>query len=253
MPSRREPSKTRPPAGRSADVVDAPKHGKSSRARKTSGSTRGTKSVERNAPVQRALPAPLADDEANRRADIVRASARLFREKGFAGTTVRDIANAVGMRSGSPFYHFGSKVDILVAVMEEGLRQGLEETRAVLARDVSPRERLRAMIEAHLHTIHGPGSDFIPVLLYDWRSLPEAHRKHIVAWRDQYDSAWQRVLDDLHRAGALAIDPKLARLFILGAVNFTALWYRPGGGSTLAQVADAAVDFLVPRGVAVVT
>lgn len=245
MPSRREPSKTRQPADRTGSA-NASRHGKSSRAPKTSGSTRGNKTAERNA-SRRALPAPLADDEANRRADIVRASARLFREKGFAGTTVRDIANAVGMRSGSPFYHFGSKVDILVAVMEEGLRQGLEETRSVLARELPPRERLRAMIEAHLHTIHGPGSDFIPVLLYDWRSLPETHRKHIVAWRDQYDAEWQRVLEDLHRASALSVEPKLARLFILGAVNFTALWYRPGGPMSLAQVADAAVEFLLPR------
>jgi AcrR family transcriptional regulator len=193
------------------------------------------------------LPAPLSEDDANRRGDIVRASAKLFREKGFAGTTVRDIANAVGMRSGSPFYHFGSKVDILVAVMEEGLRQGLEETRAVIARELPPRERLRALIESHLQTIHGPGSDFIPVLLYEWRSLPDRHRKHIVAWRDQYDAAWQQALEDLRLEGELHIDPKLARLFILGAVNFSALWYRPGGGLTLAQVADAAVAFLLPR------
>src|SRR6476646_11454932 len=61
----------------------------------------------------------------NRRGELVRAAAQLFREKGFEGTTVRDIANAVGMQSGSPFYHFGSKVEMLVAVMEEGLRQGL--------------------------------------------------------------------------------------------------------------------------------
>ena len=198
------------------------------------------------------LPAPLADgDDANRRADIVRAAARLFREKGFEGTTVRDIAGAVGMRSGSPFYHFGSKVEILVAVMEEGLRQGLEATRAVLERDLPPRERLRALIEAHLHTIHGPGSDFIPVLLYEWRSLPEAHRRQIVAWRDRYDSAWQGALDALRREGLLAAEPKLARLFILGAINFSALWYRRGAGLTLEQVADAAVDLFLPRAEAV--
>jgi AcrR family transcriptional regulator len=195
-----------------------------------------------------ALPAPLAEgDDANRRGDIVRAAARLFREKGFEGTTVRDIAKAVGMQSGSPFYHFGSKVEILVAVMEEGLRQGLETTRAVLARELAPRARLRALVEAHLRTIHGPGSDFIPVLLYDWRSLPEAEQRRIVAWRDQYDAAWQSALQALRRDGQLGVDPKLARLFILGAVNFTALWYRRGGGLSLAQVADAAVDLLVPQ------
>jgi TetR/AcrR family transcriptional regulator, cholesterol catabolism regulator len=193
------------------------------------------------------LPAPLADgDGINRRGDIVRAAARLFREKGFEGTTVRDIANAVGMQSGSPFYHFGSKVEMLVAVMEEGLRQGLETTRAVLARELPPRERLRALVEAHLRTIHGPGSDFIPVLLYDWRSLPEAEQRRIVAWRDRYDAAWQSALEALRADGLLAVEPKLARLFILGAINFTALWYRRGGELSLAEVADAAVDLFLP-------
>lgn len=230
MPSRRAPSKPHPAGSRRA----APRaNAAPPRAGRASGSTR-------------ALPEPLQADEANRRADIVRASARLFREKGFERTTVRDIAHAVGMRSGSPFYHFGSKVDILVAVMEEGLRQGLEQTRAVLARDLPPRERLRALIGAHLATIHGPDSDFIPVLLYEWRSLPEQRRRQIVAWRDQYDAAWQQALDELHREAGLAVEPKVARLFILGAINFTALWYRAGGGLSLPQVADAAVDFFLP-------
>ena len=65
----------------------------------------------------------------NRRGDLVRAAAQLFRQKGFEGTTIRDIAGAVGMRSGSPFYHFASKHELLLAVMEEGLRLGLERTR----------------------------------------------------------------------------------------------------------------------------
>jgi AcrR family transcriptional regulator len=201
---------------------------------------------------RRALPAPLADgDDINRRGDLVPAAARLVREKGFEGTTVRDIANAVGMQSGSPFYHFGSKVEMLVAVMEEGLRQGLETTRAVLARELPPRERLSALVEAHLRTIHGPGSDFIPVLLYDWRSLPEAEQRRIVAWRDQYDTAWQSAFEALRRDGLLAVEPKLARLFILGAINFTALWYRRGGERSLAVVAVAAVDFFLPQAAAV--
>jgi AcrR family transcriptional regulator len=68
----------------------------------------------------------------NRRSDLVRAAAQLFRQKGFDGTTIRDIAGAVGMRSGSPFYHFASKHELLLAVMEEGLRLGLERTRAVV-------------------------------------------------------------------------------------------------------------------------
>ena len=68
----------------------------------------------------RAPVAPPAE-EGNRRAELIRTAGRLFREKGFDATTIRDIAAAVGMRSGSPFYHFKSKQDLLKAVMIEGL------------------------------------------------------------------------------------------------------------------------------------
>ena len=69
--------------------------------------------------------APPATEEPNRRAELIRAAGRLFREQGYAATTVRDIAAAVGMRSGSPFYHFKSKQEMLKAVVLEGMQAAL--------------------------------------------------------------------------------------------------------------------------------
>jgi TetR/AcrR family transcriptional regulator, cholesterol catabolism regulator len=169
--------------------------------------------------------APPAPD--NRRADLIRVAARLFREKGFDGTTIRDIAHAVGMRSGSPFYHFANKHELLMAVMEEGLRLGLDRTEAVLAEAaLSPRERLQRLVRTHYGILHDTGSDFIPVMLYDWRSLPAQYKRRIIELKDGYDAIWQRTLDDLHAQGLLRADAKLARLMILGAINFSATWYR---------------------------
>src|SRR6187549_3901252 len=65
-------------------------------------------------------------DDGNRRVELVHAAARLFRRKGFEGTSTRDIATAVGMHSGSPFYHFKSKGALLHAVMTEGMRSAIE-------------------------------------------------------------------------------------------------------------------------------
>ena len=163
----------------------------------------------------------------NRRAELVRAAAQLFREKGFEGTTIRDIASAVGMRSGSPFYHFANKHELLMAVMEEGLRLGLDRTRAVLGdADLPADERFRRLVRAHYGILHDTGSDFIPVMLYDWRSLPAQYKRRIIELKDRYDAIWQVTLDDLHREGRLGADAKLARLMILGAINFSATWYR---------------------------
>ena len=163
----------------------------------------------------------------NRRGDLVRAAAQLFRQKGFDGTTIRDIAGAVGMRSGSPFYHFASKHELLLAVMEEGLRLGLERTRAVVDDPgLNAVERFRRLVRVHFGILHETGSDFIPVMLYDWRSLPAQHRRRIVELKDRYDAIWQETLDDLHAEGRLGADARISRLMILGAINYSATWYR---------------------------
>lgn len=169
--------------------------------------------------------APEAPD--NRRADLVRVAARLFREKGFDGTTVRDIAHAVGMRSGSPFYHFANKHELLMAVMEEGLHLGLARIQQVLGDTTLPAaERFARLVRTQYGILHDTGSDFIPVMLYDWRSLPAQYKRRIIELKDRYDAIWQRTLDELHAQGLLRADPKLARLMILGAINFSATWYR---------------------------
>ena len=74
--------------------------------------------------------------------------------------------------------------------------------------------------------MHDTGSDFIPVMLYDWRSLPSQYKRRIIELKDRYDAIWQRTLDDLQAQGMLRADAKLARLMILGAINFSATWYR---------------------------
>ena len=166
------------------------------------------------------------DAAGNRRAELVRAAAKLFREKGFDATTVRDIAHAVGMRSGSPFYHFANKHELLMAVMEEGLRLGLDRTHLALAdTTLTATARFEKLVRTHYGILHDTGSDFIPVMLYDWRSLPAQYKRRIVELKDRYDAIWQHTLEELYAQGKLRTDAKLARLMILGAINFSATWY----------------------------
>ena len=180
------------------------------------------------------------NNESNRREELLRVSAKLFREKGFDGTSIRDISSAAGMHSGSPFYHFKTKQDILVAVMEQGLAEGLRKSEEVMALSIPPEQKLKGLIRAQLGTILEEGNDFIPVLLYDWRSLSAANRRRIVALKDRYDALWQQVIDELKRAGHMPGDAQLVRLLILGAVNWTGTWYRAGGRLSLDAVADGA-------------
>lgn len=181
----------------------------------------------------------------NRKTELLKVCARLFREKGFDGTTIRDISGAAGMHSGSPFYHFPSKQEMLLAVMEQGLAEGLRKSEAVCAEPLPADEKFRRLVRVHLGTILEEGNDFIPVMLYEWRSLTHANRRRVIALKDRYDELWQRMLDELAGAGRIAGDAQLARLLVLGAVNWSAQWYRPGGRLALDEIAAQATRLLL--------
>jgi AcrR family transcriptional regulator len=185
--------------------------------------------------------------EGNRRADLLRVCARLFRERGFDGASIRDISQAAGMRSGSPFYHFRSKQEMLVAVMEQGLTEGLRHLEAVAALKLAPAEKFSQLVRVHLGTLCEEGRDFVPVMLYDWRSLTPANRRRVIALQDRYDALWQHVTDELQAAGLMRGDAHLARLFTFGVLNWTARWYRAGGRRSLDEIAQEAVRFLLRR------
>jgi len=184
-------------------------------------------------------------DDAGRRGQLLRESARLFREKGYDATSVRDIAAATGLQSGSWVYHFKTKQDILAAVMEEGLQQALARIEAIARRELPPREHFRELVRTHLDTLLGPGQDFIPVLLYDWRALDEAGRERVVALQKRYEQVWDDVIRRLQRSGDWAMPTRVDRLLMFGALNWIVQWYRPRGPLRVAQLVDDAEKFFL--------
>lgn len=193
---------------------------------------------------------PEAQDEGNRRQELLHAAARLFRQKGFAATTTRDIAAAAGMRSGSPFYHFENKAALLFAVMEQGMRGALQLQAAALQAappGAAPEHVLRRLVRAHFDVLLGPGSDFIPVMLYEWRSLSAAQRAGIARLQRDYEAAWGDVLQALAAAGRIDADARIARLMMLGALNWSVQWYKPKRGASLDELTDQAMQLFAPQ------
>ena len=184
-------------------------------------------------------------DDGNRRKAVLAGAAELFRRKGFAATTTRDIAAAAGMQSGSPFYHFKSKAALLYAVMEEGMRTALARQRLAmqtgLARGCLPAAQLRTLVQAHFEVLLGPGNDFVPVMLYEWRSLQPSQRKALAALVAEYESLWTPVLLALQSGGQLQAPVGLSRLLILGALNWSVQWFDASKGASVSGLTDAAM------------
>lgn len=188
-------------------------------------------------------------DDGNRRHALLAKAAQLFRRKGFAATTTRDIAAAAGMQSGSPFYHFKTKSELLFAIMEEGMGKALALQRSLLEQPgfeaMPPAEQLRQRIRVHFDVLLGPGSDFVPVMLYEQRSLTPRQRKVLASLVSDYESLWLPVLEALHREGRLCAPVGLAKLLILGALNWSVQWFDAKKGASVQQLTDAAVSMFL--------
>ncbi|MGZ0706127.1 TetR/AcrR family transcriptional regulator [Pseudomonas piscis] len=184
-------------------------------------------------------------DPESARGKLLRTAAHLFRNKGYERTTVRDLASAVGIQSGSIFHHFKSKDDILRAVMQETIHYNTALMRAELAEADGVREQVLALIRCELQSIMGGSGEAMAVLVYEWRSLSAEGQAAVLALRDIYEQIWLQVLGDAKQAGFIKGDVFITRRFLTGALSWTTTWFRAEGSMTLEQLAQEALLLLL--------
>lgn len=174
----------------------------------------------------------------DRRAVLLSEAASLFREKGFARTTVRDIAAACGLQSGSLFHHFATKDDILFAVMESVIADITEGLVRALAVCCDPRDKVRALILTELQAIHGETRDAMTVLVFEWRHLSAARQKEILVLRDRYEALWLTGLEHAAQAGLTRVESFTLRRLLTGSISWTVNWFDRNGPMSLDDLAD---------------
>lgn len=153
-------------------------------------------------------------------------AARLFRSRGFEGTSVRDIARAVGMLPGSLYCHFETKEALLVAVYVKGVQQITESVSAAVARETDPWERLEAACVAHLEAILRDDDYAQVVVRVRPADVPVAHES-LIALRNQYEAVFNDLIKQLPLVRST--DRRVLRLMLIGAMNSAQTWYRPDG------------------------
>lgn len=153
-------------------------------------------------------------------------AARLFRTRGFEGTSVREIAKAVGMLPGSLYCHFETKEALLVAVYVKGVQQIIEAVQSAVADVEDPWERLEAACAAHLEAILHDDDYAQVVVRVRPADVPVAHES-LIELRNSYEELFTSLIKDLPLARGT--DRRVLRLMLMGAMNWSQTWYRPGG------------------------
>lgn len=181
---------------------------------------------------------PRAD---NRLKLILDEAARLFREKGYAATSMRDIAAEAGMLPGSLYYHFAAKEDLLVAVYEEGVRLITEKVQAAVARHDKPWEQLEAAAVAHLEALLKTGDYALVVIRVLPSDVPGAAAR-LLRLRDRYEKLFVELVAALPLPAET--DRNALRLMLLGALNWTQHWFREDGRATPRAIARSYIRLL---------
>jgi AcrR family transcriptional regulator len=179
-----------------------------------------------------------------RRLEILHAAARVFRRRGIAAAGMREIAEEAGLSPGNLYYYFDSKDELLVFCQERTLEHMLAALEAARAADQSSAEQLRAVLRAHVHALLDELEGATAHLELD--ALPEALRAPMIRKRDRYERALRSLVAQGVARGEFApCDPALVTRAMLGAVNWTARWFRPDGAQTAAELAQAISEYLV--------
>jgi TetR/AcrR family transcriptional regulator, cholesterol catabolism regulator len=185
--------------------------------------------------------------ELTRRQAIEEVASDLFREHGYAATSIRDIARALSVQGASLYAHVTSKEDVLWAIVERAAARfeaaaDAAEADAEARRPGDPAEALAALVRAHVEVL-AADVDEASVFVNEWRSLGPERRRAILDRRDAYQGRFRRRIESGIAVGSFAMtDPAIAATTILSALNGIATWYDPAGRLAAERIADHLVD-----------
>ena len=188
--------------------------------------------------------------EASRRRAIEDVASDLFRERGYAATSVRDIARALSMQGPSLYAHVTSKEDVLWAIVDRAAGRfeaaaDAAERRAAARAAGDPAAAIDELARAHVRVVTDDVGE-ASVFVHEWRALGPERRAAVLARRDAYEFRFKRWIEAGISTGAFAItDPAIAATVILTALNGVATWYDPEGRLSADRVADHLVDLVL--------
>jgi AcrR family transcriptional regulator len=176
---------------------------------------------------------------------ILEAAAQIIRQKGFHATSMKDIADAVSLQKASLYHHVSNKQEILLLLLEQGLDILTDRLHKVLQKDEPVDIKIRQAIAAFFEVLF-EHSDIVSVLLLEHRSLDsDLHSRHIAS-RDRYERLWRDLIQEGIQSGVFRpCDPALTARSLLGVMNWTITWYRPGGPLSVEEITDHMVDLFI--------
>jgi TetR/AcrR family transcriptional regulator, cholesterol catabolism regulator len=182
----------------------------------------------------------------DRRAEVMQAAVNLFHEKGYASTSIQDIADRVGVLKGSLYHYIDSKEDLLISIFDESDEQSFALMEEIQSLDIPAVERLRVFARSwslwYMQNIERAS-----IYVSEWKHLTGERLEAIKQTRHEYEARVEQMIEDVKREGDADADlnTRYACFFVLSAINGLPTWYRRRGAAPAAHIAEVYSDMMV--------
>ena len=180
----------------------------------------------------------VAERRENRRDEILRAAQDLFHRKGYANTSLDDIARAVGIKREGLYYYFPNRAQVLITIIKPLGLQLRDRVREILESDAPPEDKMRQTVENHLMRFETRFAESKITLRDDYFAENEVVLAEMQPIWDEYEKLWIAIIQEGQDKGVFdaTLDPRLAHLGILGLCNWVARWYKPGSSTPVPEL-----------------
>lgn len=188
----------------------------------------------------------MTDSAKPRREQIYDVASRLFSERGYHATSMRDLAGELGMQGGSLYAHISSKEDLLIEIVRGASQQFDDSLFTLRDLDLPADQKLREAMFRHIRVV-ADNMDSATVFFHEWKHLSKEPYMQVVAWRDTIDAFYRELIGRGIEEGVFRpdLDVRMTANLVLSAVNWTYTWYRPGGGLTPRDIAEQFAEMLL--------
>ncbi|GIL01354.1 MAG: hypothetical protein BroJett030_12530 [Alphaproteobacteria bacterium] len=177
------------------------------------------------------------------REQLIDIAAHLFDSKGYAQTSINDIARAIGLGRSAVYHYFRNKEEILAALVEaEALAPSHQLQELIEQTDLTPSERLRRAIVDGIKRRLSTGSRFILLARLEAQIPEELGPVYNKGRRDIYDFYVRCIADGIACGEFRQVDPKIAAFAVIGMANWTSRWYSPSGALSPEQIGEIIAD-----------
>jgi AcrR family transcriptional regulator len=176
---------------------------------------------------------------------ILKEAAKLFRQNGFGGTSMRDLAEQVGMEAASIYYHIGSKDEILERICFNVANKYLSQLEEINRSEENYLEKLKSLIRLHIRMIIANGPE-VSVMNHEWKYLSKEKLKEFKELRKFYEKRLKQLLEEGKKAGEFVeLNSSVTLFTILSSIRWIEFWWKPQRGIPSKELENSMITILL--------